>query len=66
MDTPGKMVVLRSKREEQYELLKDAVYKGRGWTSNGIPTVDRVHRPKLNCSHSLWNILFKAYIFHTI
>lgn len=44
MDTGAKMAVLRSKREEQYELLKDAVYKRRGWTANGIPTVKTVKR----------------------
>jgi aldehyde:ferredoxin oxidoreductase len=44
MDTQAKMAVLRQKREEQYELLKDAVYKRRGWTPDGIPTVETVKR----------------------
>ncbi len=44
MDTEAKVAVLRQKREEQYELLKDAVYARRGWTSNGIPTVETVKR----------------------
>ncbi|MCP4672360.1 MAG: aldehyde:ferredoxin oxidoreductase [Desulfobacula sp.] len=44
MDTKEKTAVLRKKREEQYELLKDAVYERRGWTNNGIPTVKTVKR----------------------
>ncbi|WDP92100.1 MAG: aldehyde:ferredoxin oxidoreductase [Desulfobacter sp.] len=44
MDTTAKVAALRAKREEQYELLKDAVYKRRGWTANGIPTVETVKR----------------------
>ncbi len=44
MDTTAKVAALRAKREEQYELLKDAVYKRRGWTENGIPTVETVKR----------------------
>ena len=31
-------------REEQYEVLKDAVYERRGWTKNGIPTLETVKR----------------------
>lgn len=31
--------LLRDYREEQYQKLCDAVYKRRGWTENGIPTV---------------------------
>jgi aldehyde:ferredoxin oxidoreductase len=33
-----KLAMLRKYREEQYEKLKDAVYKRRGWTNDGIPT----------------------------
>ncbi len=44
MSTPEKVAALRRKREEQYEQLKDAVYKRRGWTSNGIPTLETVKR----------------------
>ena len=38
------MAELRKRREDQYETLKDAVYQRRGWTPNGIPTVDTVKR----------------------
>ena len=43
-DTAEKIAILRKLREEQYETLKDAVYKRRGWTNDGIPTVDTVKR----------------------
>lgn len=39
-----KVAILRSFREEKYEKLKDAVYKRRGWTNDGIPTVETVKR----------------------
>jgi aldehyde:ferredoxin oxidoreductase len=40
--TAEKMAALRKYREEEYEKLKDAVYKRRGWTPNGVPTVEKV------------------------
>ena len=43
-DTAWKVEKLRILREAQYETLTDAVYKRRGWTSNGIPTVKTVKR----------------------
>ena len=43
-DTAGKVRILRSLREKRYEELKDAVYKRRGWTPEGIPTVETVRR----------------------
>jgi len=42
--TEEKIVLLRKFRETLYEKLKDAVYKRRGWTNNGIPTVETVTR----------------------
>jgi len=39
-----KVKILRKLREERYEQLKDAVYERRGWTKNGIPTLDTVKR----------------------
>jgi aldehyde:ferredoxin oxidoreductase len=39
-----KVAALRKFREAQYEKLKDAVYKRRGWTPDGIPTVATVKR----------------------
>jgi aldehyde:ferredoxin oxidoreductase len=43
-DTPWKVSELRMRREAQYEKLVDAVYKRRGWTADGIPTVETVKR----------------------
>lgn len=37
--TEDKMKVLRKYREDQYERLRDAVYKRRGWNNNGVPTI---------------------------
>jgi aldehyde:ferredoxin oxidoreductase len=37
-----KKLLLREFREKEYEKLKDAVYKRRGWTSKGIPTMDKI------------------------
>ena len=42
--TAEKTALLRQLREEQYKKLQDAVYKRRGWTPDGIPTVDTVKR----------------------
>ena len=38
--TEEKMAALRAYREEQYEKLLDAVYERRGWTRDGIPTLE--------------------------
>jgi aldehyde:ferredoxin oxidoreductase len=42
--TAEKVAALRKFREKQYEKLQDAVYKRRGWTVDGIPTVKTVQR----------------------
>ena len=44
MTTQEKMAALRQYREGQYEKLKDAVYKRRGWTENAVPTVETLKR----------------------
>ncbi len=41
-DTTEKMKILREYREEQYVKLQDAVYKERGWTNGGCPTIEKV------------------------
>jgi aldehyde:ferredoxin oxidoreductase len=46
--TEEKLKILRQLREEMYEKLKDAVYKRRGWTAEGIPTVATVKRLKID------------------
>jgi aldehyde:ferredoxin oxidoreductase len=40
--TAEKLSRLREFRLAQYEKLKDAVYHRRGWTNDGIPTVEKV------------------------
>jgi aldehyde:ferredoxin oxidoreductase len=44
MAVEEKMAALREYREEQYEKLKDAVYKRRGWTENAVPKVETLKR----------------------
>jgi aldehyde:ferredoxin oxidoreductase len=40
--TEEKMTALRSYREREYERLRDAVYKRRGWSNNGVPTLEKI------------------------
>jgi aldehyde:ferredoxin oxidoreductase len=42
MNTADKLIKVREFREEQYRLLTDAAYKRRGWTRNGVPTMEKV------------------------
>ncbi len=42
MPTRDKVAALRAHREMQYEKLTDAVYKRRGWTPNGVPTLAKL------------------------
>lgn len=42
--TQEKMKALRAYREDQYEKLLDAVYKRRGWTKDGVPTLETLKR----------------------
>ncbi|HQF67527.1 MAG TPA: aldehyde ferredoxin oxidoreductase C-terminal domain-containing protein [Candidatus Cloacimonadota bacterium] len=40
--TAEKMSLLREYREDQYQQLIDAVYKRKGWTPEGIPTIEHL------------------------
>jgi aldehyde:ferredoxin oxidoreductase len=42
--TEDKMKVLRKYREDQYERLRDAVYRRRGWNNNGVPTIGHLKK----------------------
>ncbi len=42
MSTDEKRAKLRAFREAQYERLTDAVYKRRGWTDDGVPTIAKL------------------------
>ncbi|MBN2431269.1 MAG: aldehyde:ferredoxin oxidoreductase [Acidobacteria bacterium] len=44
MDTSQKLQTLRTYREQQYEYLLDAVYKRKGWTPEGVPTVEHLEK----------------------
>jgi aldehyde:ferredoxin oxidoreductase len=44
METAEKIALLRKEREDAYEKLTDAVYLRRGWTKDGIPTLETVKR----------------------
>jgi len=46
--TGEKMALLRKFREALYEELKNAVYERRGWTKDGIPTLQTVKRLKID------------------
>ena len=44
LSTQEKMEIIRKYREDRYEQLVDAVYMRRGWTSNGVPTLETIQR----------------------
>ena len=44
MSTEDRIAALRAYRKEQYEKLIDAVYERRGWTRNGVPTLETLQR----------------------
>jgi len=46
--TEEKVRILREYRVDQYEKLRDAVYKRRGWTPDGVPTLDTLKRFKVD------------------
>jgi aldehyde:ferredoxin oxidoreductase len=48
LSTEEKLKALRRYREEQYEKLKDAVYQRRGWTRDGVPTLETLRRLRID------------------
>jgi aldehyde:ferredoxin oxidoreductase len=44
LKTEEKIICLRRYREKQYDKLLDEVYRRRGWTQNGIPTLDTIKK----------------------
>ena len=44
MTSEEKVAAVRKYREERYEQLLDAVYERRGWTKDGIPTLETIKR----------------------
>lgn len=45
-----KIAKMRTYRFEQYEKLKDTVYKRRGWNMNGVPTIDHLKKIGMDLS----------------
>jgi aldehyde:ferredoxin oxidoreductase len=43
MTTLAKVVALKAHRQAQYQKLCDAVYRRRGWDSDGVPTLSKLH-----------------------
>ncbi|MBM4320487.1 MAG: aldehyde:ferredoxin oxidoreductase, partial [Deltaproteobacteria bacterium] len=43
-----KIALLRAYREDRYRKLVDAVYKRRGWTAQGVPTLETLRRFRLD------------------
>ncbi len=48
MSTAEKVAATRKWREAQYESLLDAVYKRRGWTPNGVPTLETLRKLEID------------------
>lgn len=48
LSSAEKTQALRDYREARYEKLVNAVYKRRGWSENGIPTLETVKRLKID------------------
>lgn len=46
--TEEKLAVMKKHRQDEYEKLKDAVYKRRGWNPNGVPTLHKVKELKID------------------
>ncbi len=46
--TEEKVRILRRFRMDQYDKLRDAVYKRRGWTNDGIPTLQTLKKLKVD------------------
>jgi len=44
LSTSEKVRILRAHREKEYSKLQDAAYLRRGWTKNGIPTVEHLNK----------------------
>ena len=42
MTIEDKIIKMREYRYNQYEQLKDAVYKRRGWNMNGVPLIEHL------------------------
>jgi len=48
MSSEDKVAAMRAFRESEYEKLKDAVYKRRGWTDDAVPTLETLERLEID------------------
>ena len=64
MSTTKKNEALREHREEKYRLLTDAAYKRRGWTRNGVPTMEKVKKLGLDWIPEVVDIVKKHEVTH--
>ena len=46
--TEEKIEIVRKYREDRYQQLLDAVYKRRGWTKDGVPTLETLKKLKVD------------------
>jgi aldehyde:ferredoxin oxidoreductase len=46
--TEEKVAIMREYRLDQYDKLRDAVYKRRGWTNDGVPTLETLKKFKVD------------------
>ncbi len=53
MDIKEKVKILYDYRQNQYQKLIDAVYYRRGWTPNGVPTIQKMKQLGINNSKML-------------
>ncbi len=60
MKTTEKNKKLREYREERYRFLTDATYKRRGWTRNGVPTMEKIKKLGLDWIPELVEIVSKT------
>lgn len=60
MSLEEKMAAHRHWRQDRFEKLMDAVYKRRGWTSNGVPTLDRLKELGLDAFPEVVDVVKKA------
>jgi len=55
--TDEKIALHRKYRQDRYQKLVDAVYKRRGWTSNGIPTLETLKRNDIDFPEVVQTVL---------
>jgi len=60
MSLTEKMTATRRYREERYQKLLDAVYKRRGWTKNGVPTLKKIQELGFDQVEGLVELLEQA------